>query len=219
MVQPSQTAATESSELGNKIAQQGNVVRDLKTQKADKTKVDAEVKVLLDLKAQYKALTGADWKPEGGVTSASRAKEAKPAKQNKQPVKPAQTEKEKDGKKQTRLGLEATKEDNLPDWYSQVITKAELIEYYDVSGCYILRPGAFAIWKAIQNWFTAEIEKLGVKEVYFPMFVSKAALEKEKAHIADFSPEVAWVTKSGDSDMAEPVAIRPTSETVGTGKY
>lgn len=215
MIQP-QTTATESSELSNKIGQQGNVVRDLKTQKTDKAKVDAEVKVLLDLKAQYKALTGADWKPEGGAASAPRAKEAKPAKQNKQPVKPAQKEKEKDGaqKKQTRLGLEATKEENLPDWYSQVITKAELIEYYDVSGCYILRPGAFAIWKAIQNWFTAEIEKLGVKEVYFPIFVSKAALEKEKSHIADFSPEVAWVTKSGDSDMAEPVAIRPTSETV-----
>lgn len=124
MVQPPQTAATEPSEFNNKIAQQGNVVRDLKTQKADKTKVDAAVKVLLDLKAQYKALTGADWKPEGGAASVPRAKEAKPAKQNKQPVKqPAQKEKEKDGtqKKQTRLGLEATKEDNLPDWYSQGI--------------------------------------------------------------------------------------------------
>lgn len=117
-------------------------------------------------------------------------------------------------KKQTRLGLEAKKEENLPDWYSQVITKGELIEYYDVSGCYILRPWSFAIWKEIRKWFDAKITDMGVKECYFPMFVSKAALEKEKTHIADFAPEVAWVTKSGDSDLAEPIAVRPTSETV-----
>lgn len=64
------------------------------------------------------------------------------------------------------------------------------------------------------RWFDGEIKKLGVSNLYFPMFVSQAALQKEKDHIADFSPEVAWVTKSGDSEMAEPIAIRPTSETV-----
>lgn len=89
-----------------------------------------------------------------------------------------------------------------------------MIEYYDVSGCYILRPWSFAIWKSIRTWFDAEITRLGVKEAYFPLFVSKAALEREKAHIADFAPEVAWVTKSGESDLAEPIAVRPTSETV-----
>lgn len=57
------------------------------------------------------------------------------------------------------------------------------------------------------------ISSLGVKECYFPIFVSRAALEKEKEHIADFAPEVAWVTKSGESDLAEPIAVRPTSET------
>lgn len=65
-----------------------------------------------------------------------------------------------------------------------------MIEYYDVSGCYILRPWSFAIWEAIQKWFDAEIKKLGVTNAYFPMFVSQAALEKEKNHIADFAPEV-----------------------------
>ena len=63
-------------------------------------------------------------------------------------------------------------------------------------------------------FFDTEIKKLGVENVYFPMFVSKSALEKEKEHIADFAPEVAWVTKSGQSELAEPIAIRPTSETV-----
>ena len=118
------------------------------------------------------------------------------------------------GQKQTRLGMEARKEDSLADWYSQVIVKAEMLEYYDVSGCYILRPWAFAIWEAIQAFFDTEIKKLGVSNCYFPMFVSQAALQKEKDHIEDFAPEVAWVTKSGETELAEPIAIRPTSETV-----
>lgn len=72
----------------------------------------------------------------------------------------------------------------------QVITKAEMIEYYDVSGCYVLRPWSFAIWESIKDFFDREIKKLGVENCYFPMFVSQAALEKEKTHIEDFAPEV-----------------------------
>jgi bifunctional glutamyl/prolyl-tRNA synthetase len=71
-----------------------------------------------------------------------------------------------------------------------VLTKAELIEYYDVSGCYILRPWSYAIWEAIKDFMDSEIKKLGVQNCYFPLFVSRAMLEKEKTHIADFSPEV-----------------------------
>jgi len=72
----------------------------------------------------------------------------------------------------------------------QVITKAEMIEYYDVSGCYVLRPWSFGIWERIQRWFDAEIKKIGFENCYFPMFVSKAALMTEKEHIDDFAPEV-----------------------------
>ena len=63
-------------------------------------------------------------------------------------------------------------------------------------------------------FFDEKIKTLGVENTYFPIFVSRAALEKEKEHIANFSPEVAWVTRSGQSELAEPIAIRPTSETV-----
>jgi prolyl-tRNA synthetase len=66
----------------------------------------------------------------------------------------------------------------------------------------------------IQAFFDAEIKKLGVQNAYFPMFVTKAALEAEKEHVEGFAAEVAWVTKSGQSDLAEPIAIRPTSETI-----
>lgn len=79
---------------------------------------------------------------------------------------------------------------NICLYFIQVITKSELIEYYDVSGCYTLRPWAFAIWKTIRTWFDKKITDLGVDECYFPIFVSKNALEKEKTHIADFAPEV-----------------------------
>lgn len=65
-----------------------------------------------------------------------------------------------------------------------------MIEYYDVSGCYILRPWSYAIWEVIKDFFDTEIKKLGVENCYFPIFVSHAALEKEKDHIADFAPEV-----------------------------
>lgn len=116
--------------------------------------------------------------------------------------------------KQTKLGIETKKEDNFANWYTEVITRGELVEYYDVSGCYIFRPWSFAIWERIQSFFDAKIKKIGVENCYFPIFVSKNALEREKDHIADFAPEVAWVTRSGKSELAEPIAIRPTSETV-----
>lgn len=133
---------------------------------------------------------------------------------NKSGPKPAKDNQANAPKKQTRLGLEVSKAENFSDWYTEVITKAEMIEYYDVSGCYILRPWSFFIWEVITQFFDAKIKSIGVKNCYFPMFVSAAALEKEKDHIADFAPEVAWVTKSGQSEMKEPIAIRPTSETV-----
>ena len=113
-----------------------------------------------------------------------------------------------------QLGIEFTKETNFSRWYQQVITKAEMIEYYEISGCYILRPSSYFIWEQIQSFIDTRIKKLGVQNVYFPMFVSEAALNKEKKHLEGFSPEVAWVTKSGQSDLAEPIAIRPTSETI-----
>lgn len=115
---------------------------------------------------------------------------------------------------ETQLGMLNKKEGNFSAWYTEVISKSEMVEYYDVSGCYIIRPWAFFVWKQIQRYFTNIIDRMGVEECYFPMFVSKTCLEREKDHIEGFAPEVAWVTKAGDSDLEAPVAIRPTSETV-----
>lgn len=89
-----------------------------------------------------------------------------------------------------------------------------MIDYYDISGCYILKPASYGVWEVIQHWFDERIKALGVENSYFPMFVSSRVLEKEKDHIEGFAPEVAWVTRAGQSELEEHIAIRPTSETV-----
>ena len=99
-------------------------------------------------------------------------------------------------------------------WYKEIITKAELIDYYDIAGCYILRPRSFYIWERIQAFLDARFKESEVQNCYFPMFVTQKALNREKNHIEGFSPEVAWVTKSGQSELEEEIAIRPTSETI-----
>lgn len=70
------------------------------------------------------------------------------------------------------------------------------------------------MWEIIQRWFDDNIKKAGVENAYFPLFVTEEALKAEKDHVEGFAAEVAWVTKSGDSEMERPIAIRPTSETV-----
>ena len=117
------------------------------------------------------------------------------------------------GKGVTKLGLHAKKEEDFGEWYSQVVVESELISYYDVSGCYILRPGAYAIWETLQTWFDGKIKELGVKNAYFPLFITEDVLMTEQNHVEGFAPEVAWVTKSGKNDLDRPIAIRPTSET------
>eukprot|EP00474_Spongospora_subterranea_P009104 CRZ09562.1 hypothetical protein [Spongospora subterranea] len=99
-------------------------------------------------------------------------------------------------------------------WYSQVVLRSELIDYYDISGCYILRPWSYFIWEEIQGYVNSHIKKMGVKNSYFPLFVSESALCKEKEHVEGFSAEVAWVTKAGTKELDQQIAIRPTSETV-----
>ncbi|OEL27463.1 Proline--tRNA ligase, cytoplasmic [Dichanthelium oligosanthes] len=119
--------------------------------------------------------------------------------------------KKKEVKKETKLGMAYKKDDNFGEWYSEVVVNSEMIEYYDISGCYILRPWAMEIWELLKEFFDAEIKKLKLKPYYFPLFVTENVLQKEKDHIEGFAPEVAWVTKSGKSDLEAPIAIRPTT--------
>ena len=148
-------------------------------------------------------------------------KKEKKDKPDKKEKKEKPEKKDKKGKKDenidediSSLGIQNKKEENFSDWYSECITKSEMIDYYDISGCYILRPWSYEIWEKIQSYLDALIKKIGVRNYNFPLFVSQKALFKEKEHVEGFSPEVAWVTKSGKGDIDPPIAIRPTSETI-----
>jgi hypothetical protein len=102
----------------------------------------------------------------------------------------AERAKKKEVKKESGLGLTFKKEENFGDWYSDLVVRGEMIEYYDVSGCYILRPWSYAIWESIKDFFDKEIKKMGIENTYFPLFVSEKALTKEKNHVEGFAPEV-----------------------------
>ena len=145
------------------------------------------------------------------MPKAKAPKEKKPKEK-----KPAQSKGEgkADKKKETGLGLSVKRDEDFSAWYSQLVIAGDLIDYYDISGCYILKPWAYAQWEVLKEFFDTEIKKLGVENCYFPMFVSESRLEAEKDHIEDFAPEVAWVTRSGSTDLEVPIAVRPTSETV-----
>jgi prolyl-tRNA synthetase len=95
------------------------------------------------------------------------------------------------------IGITVSKADNFPQWYQEVVLKAEMLEYYqEISGFFVLRPLTMHIWSTIRKWFTNHIEEMGVEETSFPIFLSSKSLEKEKDHVEGFAPELAWVTKA-----------------------
>ncbi|KAF2458867.1 hypothetical protein BDY21DRAFT_370401 [Lineolata rhizophorae] len=155
--------------------------------------------------------------PAGDVASdiPERKKQGKEkAKKEKKEQKPKQApQKAKKIEGAALIGIDISKEEDLSMWYQQVLTKGQMMSYYDVAGCYILEPPSFAIWEAIQNWFNAKIKTLGVRNCYFPIFISSDNLQREKDHLEGFAAEVAWVTQGGTSKLEKPVAVRPTSET------
>ncbi|MBW2987609.1 proline--tRNA ligase [Candidatus Woesearchaeota archaeon] len=125
----------------------------------------------------------------------------------------------KDGEGKKGHGLTVKKAEDSSEWYTQVLDRAELIEYTDVSGCYVLRPRLYAMWEIAKEYFDKKIKASGVQNAYFPLFIPESYLKKEAEHVEGFSPEVAWVTHSGDNEMAEKLAIRPTSETIMYPSY
>ena len=105
-------------------------------------------------------------------------------------------------------------EEDVAQWYTDVVKKAELIDYSSVRGCMILRPNGYAIWENIQKELDARFKATGVENVYMPMFIPESLLQKEKDHVEGFAPEVAWVTYGGGQELPERLCVRPTSETL-----
>ena len=105
-------------------------------------------------------------------------------------------------------------EDNFSQWYNQVVRKAELADYAPVRGCMIIRPYGYAIWENVQRLLDARFKETGVENAYFPLLIPRSFFEREAEHVEGFAPEVAWVTRGGGEELEEPLAIRPTSETI-----
>ncbi len=99
-------------------------------------------------------------------------------------------------------------------WYTEVVTRAELADYAPVKGCMVIRPNGYAIWEKIQGQLDRMIKETGHENAYFPLFIPKSFLQKEKEHVEGFSPECAVVTEGGGKKLEEPLVIRPTSETI-----
>ncbi len=104
-------------------------------------------------------------------------------------------------------------------WYTDVVTKAQLMDYSNVRGCMILKPNGYAIWESIQRELDKRFKKTGHQNVYMPMFIPESLLQKEKDHVEGFAPEVAWVTHGGQEELQERLCVRPTSETLFCDLY
>ena len=103
---------------------------------------------------------------------------------------------------------------DFAQWYTDVVKKAELIEYSSVKGCMVIKPAGYAIWEKIQAEVDRRFKATGVENVYMPMFIPESLLQKEKDHVEGFAPEVAWVTHGGLEPLQERMCVRPTSETL-----
>ena len=105
-------------------------------------------------------------------------------------------------------------EDDFAQWYTDVVKKAELVDYTSVKGCMVFKPAGYAIWELIQKQLDERFKETGVENVYLPMFIPESLLQKEKDHVEGFAPEVAWVTHGGLNPLQEKLCVRPTSETL-----
>ncbi len=110
-------------------------------------------------------------------------------------------------------------EDDFAQWYTDVVKKADLVDYSSVKGCMIIRPYGYAIWENIQKILDTEFKKTGHENVYMPLFIPESLLQKEKDHVEGFAPEVAWVTHGGSNRLEERLCVRPTSETLFCEHY
>ena len=110
-------------------------------------------------------------------------------------------------------------DEDFAKWYTDIVKKAELIEYTSVKGCMVIRPYGYAIWENMQKILDGMFKATGHENVCMPMFIPESLLNKEKDHVEGFAPEVAWVTHGGSEKLEERLCVRPTSETLFCEHY
>ncbi len=120
-----------------------------------------------------------------------------------------------EGQKKESFVTEITPQsEDFSRWYLDVVRRAELADYSPVKGCMVIRPYGYAIWELIQQDLDRRFKATGHVNAYFPLFIPKSLLMREKEHVEGFAPQVAWVTKGGDEELDEPLVVRPTSEAI-----
>jgi len=118
-----------------------------------------------------------------------------------------------------KVGITVSKKDDFSEWYTQVVLKAKLADYAPVKGLIVLRPDGYSIWESLKNTFDKKFSKNGIRNGFLPVLIPESLLGKEQKHFAGFNPEVFWVTHSGENEVGDRLALRPTSETLAYTLY
>ncbi len=116
-------------------------------------------------------------------------------------------------------GITVKKSEDFSEWYTQIIMKAELADYAGIKGFIVFKPYSYEIWENIQKFLDGKLKVSGHKNAYFPALIPESYLKKEAEHFSGFVPEVFWVTRTGNNEIGEPLAMRPTSETIVCDSY
>lgn len=116
-------------------------------------------------------------------------------------------------------GITVSKKDDFSEWYTQIVLKAKLADYAPVKGLIVLRPDGYSIWESLQSTFDKKFAKNGIRNGFLPILIPESLLGKEQKHFAGFNPEVFWVTHSGNNEVGDRLALRPTSETLAYTLY
>ena len=117
------------------------------------------------------------------------------------------------------IGITVSKKENFSEWYTQVVIKAELADYAPVKGLIVLRPYGYSIWESLKSSLDAKLKETGHENGFLPILIPESLLSKEASHFAGFNPEVFWVTHSGETEIGDRLALRPTSETLAYSMY
>ena len=117
------------------------------------------------------------------------------------------------------IGITVSKKEDFSEWYTQVVLKAKLADYAPVKGLIVLRPDGYSIWESLQNTFDKKFASNGIRNGFLPILIPESLLGKEQKHFEGFNPEVFWVTHSGDKEIGDRLALRPTSETLAYTMY
>ncbi|MBA4452327.1 MAG: proline--tRNA ligase [Nitrosopumilaceae archaeon] len=117
------------------------------------------------------------------------------------------------------VGISVSKKDDFSEWYTQVVLKAKLADYAPVKGLIVLRPDGYSIWESLKSTFDRKFSQNGIRNGFLPVLIPESLLGKEQKHFAGFNPEVFWVTHSGENEVGDRLALRPTSETLAYTLY